>query len=89
MADENKKPNQIVEMIFRLCCVYVAATFFFYAWEKWQNQEYLLAASWFIFSLSQIGQIFGWFKNKSKFVIILMFIPIVFALIVILSNQWL
>lgn len=76
-------------MIFRLACVYLAATFFFYGWEKWRNEEYLLAVSWFIFSLSQIGQIFGWFQNKSKVVVILMFIPILLALIVILSSQWL
>lgn len=91
MADETKKPqeNPIIKMIFRLACVYLAATFFFNGWENWQNQKYLVAVSWFIFSLSQIGQIFGWFQNKSKVVIALMFIPLLLAMIVILSSQWL
>lgn len=91
MADETKKPKErpIIDMIFRLLNVYLAANFFFHGWEKWQNEQYLLAVSWFVFSLSTIGQIFGWFRNKSKVVIILMFIPILLAMIVILSNQWL
>lgn len=91
MADETKKPKErpILDLIFRLVNVYLAATFFLNGWEKWQNEEYLLAVSWFIFSLSQIAQVFKWYQNKSRVVIILMFIPLIFALIVILSNQWL
>ena len=91
MADETKKTKErpIINMIFRLACVYLAATFFLNGWENWQSQKYLVAVSWFIFSLSQIGQIFGWFQNKSKVVIVLIFIPILLAMIVILSNQWL
>jgi uncharacterized membrane protein YphA (DoxX/SURF4 family) len=91
MADETEKPksNPIIDLIMRLINVYLAATFFFNGWEKWQNQEYLLAVSWFIFSFSQIAQLFGWFHHKSKLIRWGLWIPLVFALIIILSNQWL
>lgn len=91
MADETKKTPErpIIDMIFRLLNVYLAATFFLNGWENWQSQKYLLAISWFIFSLSQIAQVFKWYQNRSKAVLVLMFIPLIFALIVILSNQWL
>lgn len=91
MSDETKKTKEhpVLDMIFRLVNVYLAVTFFLNGWGKLQNQEYLLAASWFIISLSSIAQVFGWFQNKSKAVTTVIFIPLIFALIVILASQWL
>lgn len=47
MTDETKKNKErpIIDMIFRLINVYLAATFFFNGWENWQSEKYLLAVT--------------------------------------------
>ncbi|MEK7724104.1 MAG: hypothetical protein AAB336_07150 [Acidobacteriota bacterium] len=66
MADETKKPqeNPIIDMIFRLACVYLAATFFFKGLEDWRNSEYLLVGVDFSVVFLELGLIFSWYKQK-------------------------
>lgn len=86
-TSDKSKERPILDMIVRLINVYLAATFFFNGLREWQNQEYLLSVSWFIFSLSQIAQVFGWFHHKSKFIRWGLLIPLGFALIFILGKS--
>lgn len=66
MTDEPKKTKEspIIEMVFRLACVYLAATFFFKGLEDWRNGEYLLVGMDFSLVFLELGLIFDWYKQR-------------------------
>ena len=78
MADDekNEKPRTILDLIMRLACVYLAATFFFNGLEYWRDGETLQAYLYFSLVFSQLDAMFGWHKHKSKIVRVIAWIGI-------------
>lgn len=69
MADEKKNElYPIFDLIFRLACVYVAASFFFKGLEDWRNSEFLLVGVDFSLVIGELGLIFRWYSHKSKII---------------------
>lgn len=83
MKNETEKSTyrSVLTLIFRLCCVYVLATYFFKGIEDWCNGEYLLFGLDFSMVFLEIGLIFGWAGHQLKIVRMLMWSAVVICLI--------
>ena len=57
-----------MDMIFRLLCVYVAASFFFGGLQDWRNEEYLKAGMDFSLVIGEFGLIFKWYSHESNII---------------------
>lgn len=74
MADKKSKKvgRPLLDLMMRLLCVYLAASFFFGGLQYWRDGELLLAASNFAIVIGEIGLILNWSGKSSKFLRILM-----------------
>ena len=70
MTDETRKIKKrpVIDMIFRLLCVYVAATSFFTGLQDLRDSAYLKAGMDFSLVILELGLIFSWHRHKSKIV---------------------
>ena len=70
MEDETKKikDRPLGDMLFRLACVYVAATFFFNGFQDWRDEEYLKAGMDFSLVVGELGLIFKWYSHESNII---------------------
>ena len=68
MEVETKKNigHPFLDVIMRLLCVYLAASFFFSGLQHWRDGELLRAGIDFALVVAEIGLIFGWSGKKSK-----------------------
>ena len=68
MEVETKKniKHPFLDIIMRLLCVYLAASFFFSGLQHWREGELLRAGVDFALVVAEIGLIFGWSSKKSK-----------------------
>ncbi len=83
MADDVKRNSRrsLLNTIFRLLCVYLAASFFFSGLSHWRDGELLRAGVDFALVVSEFGLIFGWHSHKSKAVRVLAWAGIIAAFV--------
>ncbi|MBX7174742.1 MAG: hypothetical protein K1X72_27450 [Pyrinomonadaceae bacterium] len=89
MKNETEKSTYryVLDMIFRLCCFYVLATYFFKGIEDWRNGEYLLVGLDFSLVVAEIGLIFRWGGHKLKILRILMWSAFAMCLIFLILSK--
>lgn len=89
MEVETKKTKEspILNIIFRLVCVYLAATFFFKGLEDWRNGEYLLVGVDFSLVFLELGLIFRWHSHKLKIVRVLVWVAVALSFIFLALSK--
>jgi len=89
MADETEKNNQhpLLDIIMRLLCMYLAASFFFSGLQHWRDGELLRAGVDFALVVAEIGLIFGWSSKKSKVLRVLMWAALVAAFVFLALSK--
>ncbi len=83
MIDETEKSNRhpLLDMIMRLLCVYLAASFFFSGLQHWRDGELLRAGVDFALVVAEIGLVLDLSSKKSKVLRVLMWTALVAAFI--------
>jgi uncharacterized membrane protein YphA (DoxX/SURF4 family) len=89
MADEVKRNGQrsLLDLIMRLLCVYLAASFFFSGLQHWRDGELLQAGVNFSLVVAELGLIFGWHGHKSKVVRVLAWAGVIVAFIFLALSK--
>jgi len=79
--------HSLLDIIFRLLCVYLAASFFFSGLQHWRDGELLRAGVDFALVVSEFGLIFGWHNHKSKVVRLLAWAGIIAAFVFLAFSK--
>lgn len=91
MADEKKNQrsffDSLLDIVFRLLCVYLAASFFFGGLQHWREGEYLRAGADFSLVVAELGLIFGWSGNRFKALRVLMWAALAAAFIFLALSK--
>jgi len=89
MKDETKKSSRrsVLDIIMRLLCVYLTASFFFSGLQHWRGGELLRAGIDFSLVISYLGLAFGWHNHKSKVVRVLAWVGIAAAVIFLALSK--
>ncbi|HRH43869.1 MAG TPA: hypothetical protein PKY82_19715 [Pyrinomonadaceae bacterium] len=89
MKNETEKStyHYVLDLFFWLAMIYTAATCFFHGLQNWRNEDFLESGIWFLLSLSQVGQLWGWFHHKSKVFRLVVWIPLTLALFLLILSR--
>jgi hypothetical protein len=89
MTDETKKSSRhpFLDIIMRLLCVYLAASFFFSGLQHWRDGELLRAGVDFALVVAEIGLVLDWSSKKSKVLRVLMWVALVAVFIFLALSK--
>ncbi len=89
MTDESKGKSRrlLLDLIMRLLCVYLAASFFFSGLQYWRSGELLQAGVNIALAVAEIGLIFSFNSKKSKGLRVLMWTALITAFIFLALSK--